>query len=40
MTKAGYINTVCTPLSAGGGKGERQPPTKFSKMNLQFLNKI
>ena len=21
MTKAGYINTVCTPLSAGGGKG-------------------
>ena len=34
MTKAGYINIVCTPLSAGVGKREEgrgggQAPTKL-----------
>ena len=25
------LNIVCTPLSAGNGRGKVEPPTKFSK---------
>ena len=28
------LNIVCTPLSAGNGRGKVEPPTKFSKKRV------
>ena len=28
-------NIVCTPLSAGNGRGKVEPPTKFSKKRVR-----